>query len=194
MLNLPIQRHYLISPLLLLLIAAIFQLLDLGTLLQYNTNQVEQGQLWRMITGHFVHSNINHLLLNSAGIALIWALHGEYYRPSFYAQLLFGLSLCISLGLFLFYPQTAIYVGLSGVLHGMIIVGAIIDTQKGHRSGYLLFFGVWGKIVFEHLQGPNLELSDLIDARVAIESHLLGAFAGSCYWLVVLLKKQKRHN
>lgn len=194
MLNLPIQRQYSLSPLLLILIAVTVHILDLGSMLQYDLLHIEQGQLWRLLSGHFVHSNLNHLLLNSAGIALIWALHGEYYRPSFYFQLLIGLSLTISLGLFVFYPQTAIYVGLSGVLHGMIIVGAIIDTQKGYRSGYLLFFGVWAKIIFEHLQGPNLELRDLIDARVAIESHLLGAIAGSCYWLKIFLNKQKRHT
>ena len=63
-------------------------------------------------------------------------------------------------------------------LHGLIIIGALTDCQKGMKTGYLLFIGVWLKIVWEQYTGPSAELGELIEARVAIEAHLIGAVSG----------------
>ncbi|MDP4984474.1 rhombosortase [Pseudoalteromonas tunicata] len=194
MFNLPLQARFVAAPLILIAFCFAIQYFNLIALFEYDRALILQGELWRLVTGHFAHSNINHLLLNCAGVFLIWALHGEYRETLGYFTQLIILSILCSIGLFLFYPDTHRYVGLSGILHGVIILGAIKDCQLGMRSGFVLFFGVWLKIAFEQFQGPDADIGHLINARVAIEAHLLGAFAGSFYlavWLIQYLKKRR---
>ncbi|AIY65547.1 membrane protein [Pseudoalteromonas piratica] len=178
MLNLPFEKRFISAPIILIISAIVIFATPLSELFEYNRTLFATGEYWRIITGHFSHSNGYHLMLNLAGVALIWALHGEYYDSKKYALALFLLALYTGGGLYIFYPENTIYNGLSGVLHGLIIIGALIDCQKGMKTGYLLFIGVWLKIAWEQYTGPSAELGELIEARVAIEAHLIGAVSG----------------
>ena len=178
MLNLPFEKRFISAPIILIISAIVIFATPLSELFEYNRTLFATGEYWRIITGHFSHSNGHHLMLNLAGVALIWALHGEYYDSKQYALALFLLALYTGGGLYIFYPENTLYNGLSGVLHGLIIIGALIDCQKGMKTGYLLFIGVWLKIAWEQYTGPSAELGELIEARVAIEAHLIGAVSG----------------
>ena len=178
MLNLPFEKRFISAPIILIISAIVIFATPLSELFEYNRTLFATGEYWRIITGHFSHSNGYHLMLNLAGVVLIWALHGEYYDSKKYALALFLLALYSGGGLFIFYPQNTLYNGLSGVLHGLIIIGALTDCQKGMKTGYLLFIGVWLKIAWEQYTGPSAELGELIEARVAIEAHLIGAVSG----------------
>lgn len=178
MLNLPFEKRFISAPIILIISAIVIFATPMSELFEYNRTLFATGEYWRIITGHFSHSNGYHLMLNLAGVALIWALHGEYYDSKQYALALFLLALYTGGGLYIFYPENTLYNGLSGVLHGLIIIGALIDCQKGMKTGYLLFIGVWLKIVWEQYTGPSAELGELIEARVAIEAHLIGAISG----------------
>ena len=178
MLNLPFEKRFISAPIIVIISAIVIFATPLSELFEYNRTLFATGEYWRIITGHFSHSNGYHLMLNLAGVALIWALHGEYYDIKQYALALFLLALYAGGGLYIFYPQNTLYNGLSGVLHGLIIIGALTDCQKGMKTGYLLFIGVWLKIAWEQYTGPSAELGELIEARVAIEAHLIGAVSG----------------
>jgi rhomboid family GlyGly-CTERM serine protease len=178
MLNLPFEKRFISAPIILIISAIVIFATPLSELFEYNRTLFATGEYWRIITGHFSHSNGYHLMLNLAGVVLIWALHGEYYDSKQYALALFLLALYTGGGLYIFYPENTLYNGLSGILHGLIIIGASIDCQKGMRTGYLLFMGVWLKIAWEQYTGPSAELGELIEARVAIEAHLIGAISG----------------
>ena len=178
MLNLPFEKRFISAPIIVIISAIVIFATPLSELFEYNRTLFATGEYWRIITGHFSHSNGYHLMLNLAGVALIWALHGEYYDSKQYALALFLLALYAGGGLYIFYPQNTLYNGLSGVLHGLIIIGALTDCQKGMKTGYLLFIGVWLKIAWEQYTGPSAELGELIEARVAIEAHLIGAVSG----------------
>jgi len=148
MLNLPFQPRYLLPPLFLMLFSTIFAAFDLNNLLEFNRNLVEQGEIWRVFTSQFVHANWAHLGLNCSGIFLIWLLHGEYTTPLRYTANICLLALWCGLGVYWFCPSIHIYTGLSALLHGVIIWGAVKDVTLGLKSGYLLFTGVWIKIAF----------------------------------------------
>lgn len=178
MLNLPVQKNYLIAPISLLCVMFGIYFANLNELLEFNRDLIIQGEYWRVLSGHLTHSNGYHLLLNSAGVFLIWALHGEYYSTKQYGLMCALLCLYCGVALFMFYPENIIYTGMSGVLHGVIIIGALIDCSKKMKTGYLLFVGVWLKIAWEFYQGADPALAELIDARVAIEAHLIGAISG----------------
>ena len=85
MLNLPLQPRYIFPPLCLIVLSSLLAWLGINNELEFNSQLIEQGQLWRLFTSQFVHANWAHLGLNCAGIALIWLLHGEYTSPSRYS-------------------------------------------------------------------------------------------------------------
>jgi rhomboid family GlyGly-CTERM serine protease len=169
-----------VFPIVISLLAVIAYLFDdlLMTNFIYQRDLIAQGEVWRLITGHFFHTNINHLILNLAALWLLWALHKGYYRPATYGALFLFSALICSSGLFYFSPQLFRYVGLSGVLHGVFVWGAIEDIKHRDITGYLLFVGVWLKIIYEQLYGANSDISHLIEANVAIDAHLWGAIGG----------------
>lgn len=158
------------------------------TALQYQRSALEQGQLWRALSGHLLHANHWHLLLNLAGLLLVLLLHGRYFsaRQLLLQWLMF--SLAISVLLYLFSTNIYSYVGLSGVLHAMLTLGAIKDVQQRDHSGYLLLAGLLTKVAYEQWQGPDAELTSLIGADVAIDAHLYGVICGMLVAILLYIK------
>ncbi len=178
MLNLPLQPSYVFPPLCLILLSSLLAWPGINDELEFNRQLIEQGQLWRLFTSQFVHANWAHLGLNCAGIALIWLLHGEYTSPSRYSFNIATLAIWCGLGVFWFCPTITIYTGLSALLHGVIIWGAIKDVTVGLKSGYVLFIGVWVKLIAEQINGPSADIGALINSTVAVDAHLIGAIGG----------------
>jgi rhomboid family GlyGly-CTERM serine protease len=147
-------------------------------LLQYHRSAIGNGEYWRLFSGHLLHSNYWHVLLNLGGLLLAMLLHGRYCT---YRQLLCCWLLCalaISLLMYAFSPQLQIYVGLSGLLHAMLTLGALQDIQRKLTTGWLLLAGLVGKVLWEQWQGPDAGLAALINADVAIDAHLYGVSSG----------------
>ncbi len=195
--NLPLRKQHslLVVTIALLAIVAYWFSDEVDPLFVYQYQLINQGELWRAFTGHFLHTNGIHLLLNLAALILLWALHGHFYTLKNYGLLFITSALICSAGLFYFSPQIQQYVGLSGVLHGIFIFGAIMDIRHQDKTGYLLFIGVWLKIAHEQFYGASEQVSTLIDANVAIDAHLWGAIGGllfSCGFLV-FLRTQKNN-
>ncbi len=192
--NLPIAKQHSLLVVLIVLLACcafIFEN-DISKLFVYQYQLIRQGELWRLITGHFFHTNGFHLLLNLSALILLWALHGQFYTLKSYSLLFISSAMICSLGLFYFSPDIKQYVGLSGVLHGIFIFGAVMDIRKNDITGYLLFIGLWLKIGHEQYYGASEDVANLINASVAIDAHLWGAVGGllfSCCYLLLGLKK-----
>ena len=188
MLNLPLQPRYVFPPLCLILLSSLLAWLGINDELEFNRQLIEQGQLWRLFTSQFVHANWAHLGLNCAGIALIWLLHGEYTSPSRYGFNIATLAIWCGLGVFWFCPTITIYTGLSALLHGVIIWGAIKDITVGLKSGYVLFIGVWVKLIAEQINGPSADIGALINSTVAVDAHLIGAIGGVLLGAPLIIK------
>ena len=84
--NLPLKFQNFISPLIILLIALFASFFDkqITSLFIYDSQLIQQGEYWRLLTGHLLHTNTAHLLLNGAAIILLWALHGHFYTIKSY--------------------------------------------------------------------------------------------------------------
>jgi rhomboid family GlyGly-CTERM serine protease len=134
------------------------------------------------------------LLLNLLAVFLLWALHGQYFNQKHYLCLFLGISLGTSLGLYCFAPSLRWYVGLSGVLHGLFIVGAYFDITHQYRTSWLLLIGVWVKVIDEQLSGASDSISALIEANVAIDAHLYGTFCGSIVILGYVVKHRIKNR
>jgi len=158
--------------------------------LVYQRTLISQGQLWRLFTGHFLHTNGFHLLLNLAALILLWALHGRFYSIKNYSALFFCCAISTSVGIYFYNTELIQYVGLSGVLHGIFVFGAIMDINAKDKTGYLLFVGVWLKIAHEQIYGASTDVSDLIEASVAVDAHLWGAVGGLIFTIIYLVRSR----
>ncbi|WP_064664137.1 rhombosortase [Pseudoalteromonas sp. MQS005] len=194
MLNLPLQPRYVLPPLCLIVLSTLLAWLGMNNELEFNRPLIEQGQLWRLFTSQFVHANWIHLGLNCAGIALIWLLHGEYTTSKQYSFNIALLALWCGLGVYWFCPTIIIYTGLSALLHGVIVWGAIKDVTVGLKSGYILFIGVWIKLILEQVNGPSAEIGQLIQSTVAVDAHLIGAIGGVLLAVPLVVKHIKNDN
>jgi rhomboid family GlyGly-CTERM serine protease len=193
MFNLPVNRQYILPPLCLMLISTILMALDQNTLFEFDRSLIEQQQWWRIVTSQFVHTNWTHLGLNLLGVIFIWLLHAEHRSALTYFLHTLFLATWTGIGIWLFCPEINIYTGLSGLLHGVIVWGAVKDIFVGMRSGLLLFAGIWIKLCWEQWQGPSVDVGNLIASRVAIEAHLIGAIGGlvlSLNLIYAFLKKR----
>lgn len=181
MLNLPIQIKHSAAPLLIMTISILFWIFEPSgyELLAFDRTSISHQQWWRLLSGHFLHTNHMHLLLNLAGLTLLWALHGYYYTPLSYLTLVVILCVGTSVGLYWFAVDLYWYVGLSGALHGLFIVGAYFDIRHQFKTGWIMLVGVWIKVIHEQIYGASEQVAGLIEANVAIDAHLFGTLVGS---------------
>jgi rhomboid family GlyGly-CTERM serine protease len=181
--SLPFQCKHSSLPLLISLIALIAFIFDqqLSAQFVYHKSLISQGELWRVVSGHLFHTNGYHLALNISAVILLWALHGHFYSVGQYTGLFMTAALSTSLGIFWFSPQLQQYVGLSGILHGVFVWGAVMDINHKEKTGYLLFIGVWLKILHEQYYGASSDIAELIAAPVAVDAHLWGAVGGCLF-------------
>ncbi len=187
--NLPLKKQQSLLVCIVAVIAVMAYLFDneLADFFVYNRQLISQGEFWRIFTGHFFHTNGYHLLLNLAALILLWALHGQFYTLKNYSLLFITSILVCSAGLYFLSTDIRQYVGLSGVLHGIFVFGALMDIRHHDKTGYLLFTGVWLKIGHEQFYGASEDVSTLINASVAIDAHLWGAIGGLMFSVIYLL-------
>lgn len=147
-------------------------------LLRYDRAAILDGQWWRLLSAHLLHLGGSHLLMNLAGLWLIWLLVGSALSPRSWLILLFADALITTLALLILNPQLDWYVGLSGVLHGLLVAGAIADIRAGHRGTWLLLGAVACKLGWEQLAGPLPGSEASAGGAVIVDAHLYGALGG----------------
>ena len=138
---------------------------------------LDSGEYWRLVTAHFVHGSLLHATLNSAGLLLMAALFPRHYSPA--AWIIIGISsgAAIDAGFVWNEPQLEWYVGLSGVLHGVLAAGVIAWWRNETKALALaLTVIVVGKLAWEQTSGA-LPLSG--DMPVIVDAHLYGAIGGA---------------
>lgn len=180
------MRSLIIETALLILITAVIYLLEpqASQLLAYYHTGIAQFEFWRLVSATFCHTNLNHLLMNIAGLLITLGLFIETFKTMMIWPLIIFNSLFISAALFFFEPEIIWYVGLSGVLHGLFSYGVAADIGNKDRWGYLLGTGFIIKVGYEQLFGAAQSTIDLIHAPVSVNAHLYGAFAGVIFYLI----------
>lgn len=136
-------------------------------------------QFWRLLTAHLVHLNFNHMILNGVGLLLVIICCGSMLGG--YRGLLFfvGSSLFTSIGLLIISPELYRYVGLSGVLHGFLMLALWVSPYYSSAVKYIFIGVIVAKVIWE--QTPfysDAEIKVLIEGNVIVNAHLLGAIAG----------------
>ena len=184
-------QHYL-APVMILVIAlsAFFFELQLRPIFIYERELVAQGELWRLFSATFLHTNASHFVMNGLALTLLWALQGHTYTIKRYLIIFFGSAVFASIGIYLGSPELNQYVGLSGALHGIFIWSTLHEILAKDKTAYFLLIGGLTKIAYEQFIGAAPALSEVIQAKVAIDAHLWGAIGGSVLFFAMLCFKQ----
>ncbi len=146
--------------------------------LRYDRLAILTGhEYWRLITGHVVHADQHHLLLNLLGLALIASLCRGCFPLRQWVIVLVCVLLAMDAGFLFAMPELVWYVGLSGALHGVLAAGALRWWQIESRwLAALLSAILVVKLAWEQWQGALPLAGDL---TVIVNAHLYGALGGS---------------
>ena len=139
---------------------------------------IAAGEWWRLLTAHFVHLDLEHALLNTLGLVLMWALFARDYRPRAVAgHPGHGPGWRSMPGLWLRDPNVDWYVGASGALHGVMAAGTLAHVRRGDLDGWILAVFMVAKLAYEQLHGalPFAESGE----PVVVNAHLYGALGGA---------------
>ena len=154
-------------------------------ILRYQSEQVSNGQIWRLITANVCHSNWNHWALNIVGLWLM----DIFYRPVLSVSIRTKLMLfCMLFNVVLLHYLISIdwYVGLSGALHGYLIGGALLSWNKAKLLNFAIITVTTAKLIIESYWQINSATEELIGANVLEEAHSFGGISAVLFWLIIL--------
>lgn len=165
-------------------VGCLWALQNYAGILEFDRQQIVSGELWRIWTGHLVHTNLTHFALNVAAAILLGLLFSPPIKRG--EWLLSGIIFAglIGLGLFCLYPDLDWYNGLSGLLHAWLAYFSIRLASAARRLFWMVLAAVWVKVAVETL-GVQLGYVHLLDGMTIItEAHLLGAVFGTAGGLI----------
>lgn len=168
---------------------------EFAAVLQYQRDAIIEGQYWRLFTGHWAHLGWQHLIMNLGGLTVIWILFGEVLHGRKAWMITAAIALFISSALLFVYPQIEWYVGLSGLLHGLLAAGALLSLRAIPVTAGLAIVLLTGKLSVELTSGGSTQVEAFIDGPILIEAHLCGTLGGSlCAGILALSRLANTFN
>jgi len=141
---------------------------------------------WRALTGHVVHINWPHALVNAAALWVVARLYAGDLDSRRQLVALIASALAISGALAFLYPSIDWYRGLSGALHGLFFAGAtkwlLFERPRTFARLWLpgvLFVGGWIKVALELPGGAATPYAQWLGAAVVPQAHFIGAICGT---------------
>lgn len=154
--------------------------------LRFERTGIAAGEAWRLLTGHLVHLGLSHTLLNLAGLVLVWFLVGRAFDWKQWLWVMFGSVAAIDLGLWFGAPALEWYVGLSGLLHGMLAGGIVAGLAARSGEAVILAVVVTGKLAWEQFVGPLPGSEASSGGAVIVDAHLYGVIGGALVAAVLI--------
>ena len=152
--------------------------------LWYSREGVAAGEYWRLLTGNLVHLGWAHLALNVGALLVGIFVFYPGRTPVAWALAMATCGVATSLGLWWFNPEITWCVGMSGALHGLLIIGAVDWARRGDPVGVGLLV-IWiAKLAWEQWNGALPLSTETVGGRVVTDAHLWGAVGGGL-WLAL---------
>ncbi len=159
--------------------------------LRFERGAIASGEIWRLLTGHLVHLGVSHYVLNAAGLVLVWFLVGRKFARSHWLWIMAGSVAAIDLGMWILSPELQWYVGLSGLLHGMLAAGIVSGWRERRAEALILSVVVAGKLAFEQLVGPLPGSESTSGGAVIVDAHLYGVI-GAVLVAAMIIRVRRR--
>jgi rhomboid family GlyGly-CTERM serine protease len=117
---------------------------------------IAQGEWWRLITGHWVHSDLAHAGWDCVALLLLGILFEARLRWHLPLALLFG-TFGIDVWLWWGEPALRYYCGLSGILNSLLVLGLLqLWLDLRHPVLLLTAIAAASKIIIEIHAGQAL--------------------------------------
>jgi len=158
------------------------------TWLSYDRPEIAAGELWRLLSGHFVHLGNSHLVWDAAGFLLVWYLVGQSFSRMQWLTVFLVTIVGIDLGFWFLEPNLSWYVGLSGLVHGFLAAGIVGSLKSGRVDMWILGAALIAKLVYEALVGPLPGSAESSGGAVIVVAHVYGAVAGAIAAAVILIR------
>lgn len=156
----------------LCLLAALLMVLPepISEMLYFDHQQLSSGNLWSLVTGHWMHADGQHLMWNLLGLAILGIMIERHSRMMLLLSLGMGM-LAVNLLLLSPFSELQRYCGLSGVLNTLLGValycrwretGSIIVPIVGALSIAKIFVEIQtGTNLFTDISWPPYPLAHL---------------------------------
>jgi rhomboid family GlyGly-CTERM serine protease len=180
-----IRRIPILTLSLLMALIGLYWLVPDKTLLYFSSTDIARGETWRILTGHFIHADPEHLMWNGLGLGVLGLLIEQRSRTMLLVALGVGI-ICVSALLLTPFPQLDYYCGLSGVLNTLLLVALWLEWQAT-RSWLILAIagGSIAKAMIEVSLGASIMTH--ISWPPYAWSHVAGLVGGLIFVLYPLL-------
>ncbi|MFU8783631.1 rhombosortase [Aliidiomarina sp.] len=134
------------------------------------------SQPWRIFTTHLVHLNSAHLAVNCIALLAIAVIFRNHVK----GRLLINVMLISALAATLIpvlLAQDYAFVGLSGVLHGVVVYGGLLIMRTQRPVGVTILLIVIVKLVIDLMLADTQ--NEWLGAEVAYLCHVGGAIGGA---------------
>ena len=131
--------------------------------------------------------------MNVAALLMMAALFGATMSERDWILVSIACGLGVSCGLY-YASSVDWYVGLSGVLHGILVYGAVRMISLGARLGWLILAAVAVKVAWEQIAGPLPLSAATAGGDVVVDAHLYGAIAGAAAAVLGLAGRAARQR
>lgn len=163
----------------------------------YHRPAIIEGEVWRLVSAHWVHFTDEHLIYNLLLFAVL-AMFLEHVHRLRFVCLYALLSLSIGVVLFVFRQEMTWYGGLSGIIYGLLLYVALLSLEQPlfwRRFGIAVVMFLLIKISVELYVGYAVwSVSATPQVFVAMPlSHATGAWVALIFYLFNRCVKQQKH-
>jgi rhomboid family GlyGly-CTERM serine protease len=159
---------------------------------RYDRTALAAGEYWRLVSAHLVHLGWGHLWPNLAALIVIGLLLEDVFDATAWVCTALVSAAAIDAGLWFIDSEVQWYVGLSGVLHGLVAGGALALLMRRQAIGALLGVGIVAKLVFEQTVGPLPLTAGSVGGPVIVAAHLYGAAGGAATAISAYFVRRRR--
>ena len=158
----------------------------LGSLFQYDRAAIIDGEVWRVLAGHWAHYSLDHCFWDVLAFAALGVACERRNRVRFISCVITS-ALAISASVWLMLPDLQIYRGLSGIDSALFALLTVVMWSDGRQSGrpelqviaLTCLIAFLSKIGFELMTGRNVFVKAMDPGTVGVPlAHIVGALCG----------------
>jgi rhomboid family GlyGly-CTERM serine protease len=163
----------------LLLFFPVLPAFVLGGWLELDRAAVARGEVWRLLTGHWTHWTLDHLLWDSLAFLVLAALCEIWISRRVLLATVAGSALAVSAGVWLALPEIDRYRGLSGIDSALFVLAAArVLRETRSPLGGLALAAFLAKAAWEVSTGSTL-FTEAADSFIPVPlAHLIGGACG----------------
>ena len=180
--------------LLVMLLCLILHAFETAPILRYAKPELQNGEVWRLISAHFVHLTWAHLGMNMGALGLIWLMFAQRYSSLEWLFVIVFSSLYLSLYMYFFDAKIHYFVGFSGTIHGIMIAGCLREWKYDRLIAVSAIVLTSAKLGWEQIYGALPGSAETAGGPVLVDSHLYGAIGGVVAFALITLYSKLHFN